>query len=271
MTCQPCGFDNRPSAVFCAGCGRALEATCSVCSRTLPPAGKFCDGCGAPRPQAAPASYTPPHLETQVLVSRSAIEGERKLVTVLFADLEGSTAIAERLGPEAMHAFMDGYIELLVRNVHQYQGTVNQFTGDGIMALFGAPVAHEDHAARALRAALSIRKELQSYAKKVEGIWHVPCRMRLGINTGIAVVGAIGDNLRRDYTAVGDTTNLAKRLEAIASPDTILVSHATYRLAGSEFSWGEAAPRTVRASTHVRTAARSSRHRHMRRCGTTCA
>ncbi len=219
---------------------------CAECGRLLQSGHAFCDGCGAARPAPSPVSYTPPHLEAHVLVSRSAIEGERKLVTVLFADLAGFTAIAEQLDPEAVHAIMEGCFAILVRCVHRFEGRVNQFTGDGIMAIFGAPVAHEDHAARALRAALAIGADLQAYEQEVHRRWGVSCRMRIGINTGIALVGPIGDNLRLDYTAVGDTTNLAARLQQSAPAGAIWVSQATHRLASAQFEWEALEPLRVR-------------------------
>ena len=241
MNCLSCGSENRPTAAFCGSCGKALEVVCPACHQHTPVTSSFCDQCGASRPGSSPPSYTPNFLQTHVLVSRSAIEGERKLVTVLFADLAGSTAMAERMDPEAVHAIMQGCIEIWWRSVHRFEGTVNQFTGDGMMALFGAPVAHEEHAVRALRAALAIRQDLRDYELDVQRRWQVPCRMRMGINTGVTVVGPIGDRLRMDYTAVGDTTNLAARLQQMAPPGGIWVSSATQRLAGDHFEW-EALP-----------------------------
>ena len=170
-------------------------------------------------------------------MSRTAIEGERKVVTVLFADVVGFSAIAKRLGPEAAHAFMEGCFQTLLPAVHRFGGTVNQFTGDGIMALFGAPVADEDHAVRALRSALAIREELQRYHAETQRLWHVPCQMRMGLNTGTAVVGRIGDNYRMDYTAIGDTTNLSARLQQSAPPGAIWVGEVTQRFGGGQFIW----------------------------------
>jgi tetratricopeptide (TPR) repeat protein len=141
---------------------------------------------------------------------------------------------------------MDGCFEILTRSVHRYEGTVNQFTGDGIMALFGAPVAHEDHAVRALRSALAIRDDMRDYDAEVRRRWQVPCRMRIGVNSGTVVVGSIGNNLRMDYTAVGDATNVAARLQQGAPPGAIWVSDATQRLGGGEFAWDRLEPQRVR-------------------------
>jgi class 3 adenylate cyclase/tetratricopeptide (TPR) repeat protein len=212
---------------------------------------RFCNGCGAKlNDSGAPAhSYTPAHLAERVLISRSALEGERKLVTVLFADMAGFTALAERLDPEAVHSILEGCFEILTRSVHRYEGTVNQFTGDGIMALFGAPVAHEDHAVRALRAALTIRQDLQAYDAKVRREWQATCQMRIGINTGIVVVGRIGDNLRMDYTAIGDTTNVAARLQQNAPPGAIWVAEATHRLCEAGFIWDRLPPTKMHGRT----------------------
>ena len=174
---------------------------------------------------AAPRAYTPRHLAEQILTTRSAVEGERKQVTVLFCDLVRSTGLAERLGPEGMHALLNRLFEVALSEVHRYEGTVNQFLGDGFMALFGAPLAHEDHARRGVLAALGILRRLKEELALAPAV-----DVRMGLNTGVVVVGGIGDNLRMDYTAVGDTTIVASRLERLAAPGTILMSEATARL-----------------------------------------
>src|SRR5215510_3051718 len=187
-------------------------------------------------PASAPASdqarehlsYTPKHLAEKILTARSAPEGERKQVTVLFCDLANSTPIAERLGPEHMHTLLNRFFELALDGVHRYEGTINQFLGDGFMALFGAPLAHEDHARRAVLAALALQRALKD--AELGQPYGVECAFRMGLNSGLVVVGSIGDNLRMDYSAVGDTTNLAARLQQVAEPGTILVSDATSRL-----------------------------------------
>jgi class 3 adenylate cyclase/tetratricopeptide (TPR) repeat protein len=177
-----------------------------------------------------PQSYTPKYLADKILTSRSSIEGERKLVTVLFADVASYTSMAEKLDPEEVHQIMDGCFRIFMDEIHRYEGTINQFTGDGVMALFGAPVAHEDHAQRACRAALSIQNALRGYAEKLNKQHGVNFAMRIGLNSGPVVVGSIGDDLRMDYTAVGDTTNLAARMESTAKPGTVVVSRETHRL-----------------------------------------
>jgi class 3 adenylate cyclase/tetratricopeptide (TPR) repeat protein len=191
---------------------------------------------GTPEPASAPApdhereplSYTPKHLAEKILTSRSALEGERKQVTVLFCDLANSTPIAERIGPEAMHTLLNRFFELALNEVHRYEGTINQFLGDGFMALFGAPLAHEDHARRGVLAALALQRTLQE--ADLGKPYGEECQFRMGLNSGLVVVGSIGDNLRMDYSAVGDTTNLASRLQDHAAPGDILISESTSRL-----------------------------------------
>jgi len=170
----------------------------------------------------APAGYTPRHISEQILAVRSAIEGERKQVSVVFCDIVASSALAADLGPEEFHLVIDRFFQAALAEVHRYEGTVNQFLGDGFMALFGAPIAHEDHARRAVLAALGI-------------VARAEVRIRIGINSGLVVVGAIGDDLRVDYTAFGDTTVLAARLQAAAPPGAVLVSQRTAGLVRGYF------------------------------------
>jgi class 3 adenylate cyclase/tetratricopeptide (TPR) repeat protein len=184
-----------------------------------------------------------------ILTSRAALEGERKQVTVLFADVVGFSGLAERLDPETLHEVMDGCFAVLTEVVHRYEGTINQFTGDGIMALFGAPIAHEDHAVRALHAALDVQTAVQNYREVVQRRWQVPFQMRLGLNTGLVVVGRIGDDLRMDYTAQGDTVNLAARMQQHAVPGAIWVAEVTYRAAGEAFEWRPVGPIAVKGKS----------------------
>jgi class 3 adenylate cyclase/tetratricopeptide (TPR) repeat protein len=244
MECPECQFDNPSGMKFCGQCGARLVRACSQCGTESPLGFKFCGECGSPlgaskakgpTPVAEShpppvQSYTPPHLAAQVLQSRSALEGERKQVTVLFCDLVGSTSLAERLGPETMHLLLNRFFELALSEVHRYEGTINQFLGDGFMALFGAPIAHEDHARRAALAALGLQKLLDEHRAELGEREGLELKVRMGINTGWVVVGGIGDQLRRDYTAIGDTTNLAARFQQLAEPGTILVSEDASRL-----------------------------------------
>jgi class 3 adenylate cyclase len=238
MQCPRCQAENRPDRRFCADCGAALAIACPSCGFSNEPGEKFCGGCGQPlstggltaEPKlASPRSYTPKHLAEKILTSRSALEGERKRVTVLFCDIANSTPLAESLGAERMHGLLGRFFELALGEVHRYEGTANQFLGDGLMALFGAPLAHEDHARRAVLAALGIQRALRERGAELELPPGQELSLRMGVNTGLVVVGKIGDNLRMDYTAVGDTTHLAARLQQLAEPGTILVSQVTSR------------------------------------------
>src|SRR5499425_2701947 len=168
--------------------------------------------------QHAPLTYTPPHLAEQILTSRSALEGERKQVTILFADVKGSMELLADRDPEEARRLLDPVLQRMMDAVHRYEGTVNQVMGDGIMALFGAPLAHEDHAVRACYAALRMRESIAEYSEAVRRSHGVPVQMRLGLNSGEVVVRAIGSDLRMDYTAVGQTTHLAARMEQMATP-----------------------------------------------------
>ncbi|MGH8069087.1 MAG: adenylate/guanylate cyclase domain-containing protein [Candidatus Entotheonellia bacterium] len=243
MQCPQCQHDNPSQAKFCLQCGTRLALMCAQCSTELPAGAKFCLECGQPvSGQSAgqskftsPAAYTPKHLADKILTSRSALEGERKQVTVLFVDVLGFTSLSERLDPEEVHGMMNRAFELMLTEVHRYEGTVNQFLGDGIMALFGAPIAHEDHAQRAVHAALGIRKALEGYQVELRSRREISFQVRQGLNTGLVVVGSIGNDLRMDYTAVGDTTNVAARFLAAADPGRIAISEATHRLVGGYF------------------------------------
>jgi class 3 adenylate cyclase len=166
----------------------------------------------SPAPAATPVSYTPRHLADKILRSRSALQGERRRVTVLFADMAGFTSLAAGLDPEEVHQIVDSCFEVITAEIHRFERTINQYTGDGVMALFGAPIAHEDSARRAVHAALGIQRALAEYGRRLQTERGLTVAMRIGLNTGPVVVGRIGDDLRMDYTAVGDTTNLAARV-----------------------------------------------------------
>ncbi len=179
----------------------------------------------------SPEAYTPAQLAEKILTSRSALEGERKLVTVLFADLKGSMELLSDRDPEDAREILDPVLERMMEAVHHYEGTVNQVMGDGIMALFGAPIAHEDHAVRACYAALRMQETVKRYAGETRRTQGVEVEIRVGLNSGEVVVRSIGSDLRMDYTAVGQTTHLAARMEQLASPGTIRLTADTLRLA----------------------------------------
>ena len=248
MSCPACGQDLRPGARFCDGCGAAVEARCPACGKGQRPQARFCDACGtslgaaasapttvAPAVARTTAAYTPRHLAERILTEGRALRGERKEVTVLFVDVQGSTELAGGLDPEEFHAVMDGAFEIMLGAVHRWEGTVNQFAGDGIMALFGAPIAHEDHARRACHAALEIQRGFTEHAARLRRDRGFGIQVRLGVNSGPVIVGAIGDDLRMDYTAQGMTTNLAARMQQAADPGSILLAPATHRLVEGYF------------------------------------
>ena len=241
--CAQCRFENPPGMRFCGQCGGPLAPRCPQCGAEVPAGFRFCGQCGASLVAAAPAArsprpataYTPKHLAEKILRDRSALEGERRQVTVLFADVAGFTALAETLDPEDVHRIIERCFEAITAEVHRLEGTINQYTGDGVMALFGAPIAHEDSARRAVHAALGIQRAIRELSRTREGEGGLALQMRIGLNTGPVVVGKIGDDLRMDYTAVGDTTNLAARMQQTARPGSIRVSEATHRLVAGFF------------------------------------
>jgi class 3 adenylate cyclase len=237
---------------FCGQCAAPLASLCPSCGTANPPGNKFCGQCAAPLSKAAephfgsPESYTPRHLAEKILTSKTALEGERKQVTVLFADVVESMRLAEWLGPEPWHRVLDRIFAILIRGVHRFEGTINQFTGDGIMALFGAPVAHEDHARRACHAALANAEELREYARTLRARSGIELAVRTGLNSGEVVVGKIGDDLRMDYTAQGHCVGLAARVEQLAAPGTVLLTEHTARLVEGFFALGDLGVRTLK-------------------------
>src|SRR5216684_5084415 len=214
--------------------------SCSSCGQENPAAARFCNGCGArlaapPATTPEPRSYTPRHLVEKILASKSALEGERKPVTVLFADVARSMELAERVDPEEWHRLLDRLFRILADGVHRYEGTINQYTGDGIMALFGAPIAHEDHAQRACAAALELARDLGALADDVRHESGLDFAVRMGLNSGEVVVGRIGDDLRMDYTAQGHVVGLAARVQQMADPGKALLTGHTAKLVSGYF------------------------------------
>jgi class 3 adenylate cyclase/tetratricopeptide (TPR) repeat protein len=259
MHCPDCQHVNEPSANFCEECGGALSRACSGCGLALKPTAKFCPQCGrATAPKAAAGAgatsaalesgstasgrdralgrATPAHLAEKILSSRSAVEGERKRVSVLFSDIQGSMELSEQLDPEQWHLIMDRFFQIMTEGVHRFEGTVNQYTGDGVMALFGAPIAHEDHAQRACFAALRLQSELRKYANELRIEHGLSINVRIGIHSGEVVVGNIGDDLRMEYTAQGHTVGLAARMQQIAEPGKAYLTGATEELVRGYFA-----------------------------------
>jgi len=243
-------------ARFCRACGAELGRACPACGADAAAGAAFCDRCGArlgtvPATTPAPVSYTPKHLVERILETRTTLEGERKHVTVLFADVAGFTSIAERTDPEDVHGILERCFERILEQVHRYEGTVNQFTGDGVMALFGAPVALEDAPRRAVMAALGIQRALGTLREELLAERGIDFRMRIGINSGLVVVGRIGNDLRMEYTAVGDTINLAERLQTAATPGSVVVSEATERLVAGFFETRDLGAITVKGKAEA--------------------
>src|SRR5437867_1602499 len=207
MQCRRCQAQNREGVRFCEECGSILATTCAACGAELLPDKRFCGACGAPvatgvaARYASPKGYTPKHLADKILTGKGALAGERKQVTVLFADLKGSLELLGDRDPEEVRELLDAVLERMMTAVHRYEGTVNQVMGDGIMALFGAPLAHEDHAVRASYAALSMQDTVHRYAEEVRRRYGVPLHIRVGVNSGDVVVRSIGSDLHMDYTA----------------------------------------------------------------------
>jgi class 3 adenylate cyclase/tetratricopeptide (TPR) repeat protein len=236
MSCPQCRQDNPPGAKFCSGCGGRLESVCPACGHPTLPGGRFCNECGKPVAAASaapvsPQSYTPRYLAEKILTSRHALEGERKQVTVLFADIKGSLELLSDRDPEEARKLLDPVLERMMEAVHRYEGTVNQVMGDGIMALFGAPLAHEDHAVRACYAALAMQQAIHRYTAEVRRDHGIEVQVRVGLNSGEVVVRTIGSDLRMDYSAVGQTTHLAARMEQLATPGSTRLTGETLRLA----------------------------------------
>jgi class 3 adenylate cyclase/tetratricopeptide (TPR) repeat protein len=240
MKCPRCQHENRPGAKFCEECAAPLARACAKCGAQLSPTAKFCSECAHPASQAAPSTshhfgapeaYTPEHLAEKILSSRAALEDERKQVTVLFADLKGSMELLADRDPEEARQLLDPVLARMMEAVHRYEGTVNQVMGDGIMALFGAPLAHEDHAVRACYAALRMQDAVKQYAEDARRTHGIEVQIRVGLNSGEVVVRSIGSDLAMDYTAVGQTTHLAARMEQLATPGAIRITADTFALA----------------------------------------
>jgi class 3 adenylate cyclase/tetratricopeptide (TPR) repeat protein len=286
MTCASCKFDNPSAARFCEQCGSPLVAKCPACGATVSAGARFCGACGnqvarpdAPSPEpsssrpignngAASNAFLPDvpgHLAEKILSGRAALEGERRQVTVLFGDIANFTALSEKLDPEEIHRIIQRCFELVAAEIHRFEGTINQYGGDGFMALFGAPIAHEDAPRRAVHAALAIQRALGSFGKDLEEKSGLVVQMRIALNTGIVVVGRITDDLHMDYTAIGDTINLASRLQSGARPTSVVVSETTRRAIEGFFDTVDLGELQIRGHAPVRafevTAARSRRTR----------
>ena len=241
MKCPRCRAQIPYEAAFCDECGYRLELICPSCEEPNRLRAKFCKKCGqgfsetslgaakSPPAFGSPQSYIPRHLADRILASREILEGERKRVTVLFADIKGSTELIEGLDPEEARVLIDPALHVMMDAVHRYEGTVNQILGDGIMAFFGAPLAHEDHALRASYAALAMQEEMRRYAEKGSGRRHIPLTIRVGLNSGDVVFRSISNDLSIDYSGLGYTIHLAARMEEVAPAGSIVMTAATLK------------------------------------------
>jgi len=263
MKCPKCQTDNRDEAKFCLKCREKFEHTCPQCGRTMPLIAVFCDECGSDLTISSPTSsppvelsfeekleniqrYLPGGLTEKILSQKGKIEGERKQVTVMFCDTEGFSTLSEKLGPEKVYSIMDEVFEMLIHKVNEFGGTVNKMTGDGVMALFGAPIALEDAPQRAIRSALAIQREIARFSDRIKGETGAPLRMRIGIHTGPVVVGTLGNDLRVEFTAVGDTVNLASRMEGLAESGTVYVTEETFKFTEGLFRFEALGEREVK-------------------------
>ena len=228
---------------------------CSRCTAELRPGARFCDACGlaqdapagpAPTPSTPPQAYTPRHLAEKILAGRDALQGERKQITVLFADVVGSTELIRDRDPEEAQRLLDGAVQIMMEAVHRYEGTVSRLQGDGLMAMFGAPVAHEDHALRACYAALAMLDSVRGYADAARQTHGAAIQIRVGLNSGEVIVRLISDDLHMDYTAMGQTVHLASRMEGLANAGTVLLSPSTLALAEGFIEGRPLGPTTVK-------------------------
>src|SRR5262247_4186389 len=239
MRCPSCRHDNRSDRRFCTQCGTTLAMRCPSCGAAIEVGEKFCGGCGVALTidgrATTPSAAHVPLLAEKIRQAKATVEGERKEVSVLFVDVKGSMELAEHLDPEAWSQIMQRFFLIFCDSIERFEGFVDKFIGDGAMALFGAPIAHEDHAQRACYAALHLRDAVRAYASEVKREHGVGFSARMGINSGEVVVGKIGDDLRMDYTAQGHTVGLAQRMEALASPDTCYLTGATAALVQGYF------------------------------------
>jgi len=240
MNCTKCGSDNREGRKFCAKCAAPLARVCPQCGASNEPGEDFCGECAAALAQTPTASAKKPN-DPPIRVAETPapenLEGERKTVTALFADIKGSTELEQDLDPEEARAIVDPALKLMIDAVRRYDGYIVQSTGDGIFALFGAPVAHEDHPQRALYAALRMQEELRRYGSKLQAEGRAPIEIRVGVNTGEVVVRSIATGATQvEYTPIGHTTNLASRLQSIARTGSIVASEATRKFCEGYFA-----------------------------------
>ena len=255
MNCPDCSAENSEAARFCSQCGRSLTRACPNCGTENNLAANFCSSCGERLAATAPFTtqekllqYVPKELLAKLEAARAghSMEGERRVVTILFCDVKGSTAAAETMDPEDWAEVMNGAFEHLIAPIYRLEGTLARLMGDAILAFFGAPIAHEDDPERAVLAGLQIVNGIVPYREQAHAQWGLDFNVRVGINTGLVVVGEVGSDLRLEYTAMGDAVNLAARMEQTATPGTVQVAEETYRRAAPLFEWESLGPLSVK-------------------------
>ena len=267
MKCPKCQFENPDGVNFCVECGCKLEKICPECGYINSLSHRFCGGCGhklilpvetLPKDLSFDEKltkiqrYLPKGLTEKVLSQKDKIEGERKWVTIMFCDMKGFTPLTEKLGPEDTFSFMDQVYEILIHKVHQYEGTVNELRGDGILALFGAPIALEDAPYQAIRASIAIHREIIRFNEKQKSVRKIPpVFLRIGINSGAVVMGSVGNDLRVQFTAAGDTINMAARMEGLAEPGTTYVTEKTFRLTKRLFRFEALGKKAVKGKSEA--------------------
>ena len=266
MKCPNCSHNNLPEAKFCENCGQPMERICPNCHTPVNPDAKFCHNCGhqlsGVEAEARPAKPTrsqsldalrrsaPEAMAGKILAERERMQGERKLVTALFADIVGSMSLAEAMDPEDWREIVGGAHQRVSQAVYTYEGTIAQLLGDGVLAFFGAPLAHEDDPERAIRAGLSLLDAIRTYASELRAAGRADdFQVRVGLNTGLVVVGDIGTDLHMEYLAVGDTVNLAARVQSAAEPGELLVTDNTYKLATGLFEFEDQGEIEVKGKT----------------------
>ncbi len=255
MRCPTCHSENPAGVRVCAQCSSELYLVCAQCGFEIPADFQFCGRCATPLSKEADADQAqdiliPAHavrdIADKLLDSQERLGGERRNITVVFVDLSSFTQQTEKLDPEDVYVVVGDYLRLLVDQIHRFGGHVDKFTGDGIMALFGAPKAHENDPERALKAALAIQHSLIELEGKTRKTVPMSLQARIGVNSGIVVVGTVGTDISLDYTAMGDVVNVAARLETEAEPGSVLVSHTTYELTKSLFEFENVGPVQVK-------------------------
>ncbi|MBA7663216.1 hypothetical protein ES703_71255 [subsurface metagenome] len=272
MKCLKCQHVNRTGAKFCEECGAKLFAVCPDCGHEVIPGNQFCDACNAQLPSSEIEyetfekllSYMPQSLIDKIIASGKEREGERKNVSIMFADISGFTSMSERLDPEEVTDIINKYFEKISEIIYRYEGTIDRYIGDCILALFGVPIIHEDDPERSVRTALEIMDSLKELDKSI----NESLQMHIGINAGLVVAGKIGSDMRMQYTVIGDSVNLASRIQSVAKSGQILVGESIYKMTKSVFDYAEKEQLDRQRSScgaHVGSVGYNSHHWEIRR------